>query len=157
MNEKQLETERARCLFWQLSWYAQHDGTTFHATFSDREPILEVTLDQVFAREFSTALMHGADAPEIKNPLEHVTFSDDTVFRMSEIWALNYMPNDLDVSSVDMARAEEIIGLGGETCAKSSATPITADCAPRRSFHRTLDRVLRNAGFKGNDDGPRTV
>jgi hypothetical protein len=36
-------------------------------------------------------------------------------------------------------------------------TPITADCAPRRSFHRTLDRILRNVGFKGNDDGPRTV
>src|SRR4051794_25572294 len=115
MNEKQLGTERARCLFWQLSWHAQHDGTTFDATFSDREPILEVTLDQGFAREFSTALMHGADAPEIKNLLEHVTFSDDTVFRMPEIWVLNYMPNDLDVNSVDMARAEEIIGHGGET------------------------------------------
>jgi hypothetical protein len=61
----------------------------------------------------------------------------------------------------NVARAEEIIGLGGETFAKSSGTPITApitaDCAPRRSFHRTLDRILRNAGFKGNDDGPRTV
>src|SRR5262249_7870138 len=43
------------------------------------------------------------------------------------------------------------------TCAKSSATPITADCSPRRSFHRTLDRILQNAGFKGNDDGPGTV
>ena len=159
MNEKQLETERARCLFWQLSWYAQHDGTTFDATFSDRESILEVILDQGFAREFSTALMHGADAPEIKNLLEHVTISDDTVFRMSEIWALNYIPDDLDVSSVDMAGAEEINGLGSETCAKSTAQhqslPITAP--PRRSFHRTLDRILRNAGFKGNNDGPRTV
>jgi hypothetical protein len=113
MNEKQLETERSRRLFWQLSWYAQHDRTTFEATFSNREPILEVTLDQGFAREFSMALMHGADAPEIKNLLEHVTSSDDTVFRMSEIRALNYMPNDLNVSSVDMAHAEEIIGLGG--------------------------------------------
>jgi hypothetical protein len=88
MNEKQLGTERARCLFWQLSWHAQHDGTTFDATFSDRE---------------------------------------------------------LD------------LGLGGETCAKSSATPITVNCAPRRSIHHTLARILRNAGFKGNDDGPRTV
>jgi hypothetical protein len=100
MNAKLLETERARCLFWQLSWYAQHDGTTFDATFSDREPILGVTLEQGFARELSTALVHGADAPEIKDLLEHVTFSDDTVFRMSEVWALNYMPNGLDVSSV---------------------------------------------------------
>jgi hypothetical protein len=115
MNEKQLETERARCLFWQLSWYAQHDRTTFDATFFDREPVLEVTLDQGFAREFSTALMHGADAPEIKNLLEHVTFSDGTVVRMSEVWALNYMPDDLDVSGVDVAKAEEVIGLGGET------------------------------------------
>ena len=50
-----------------------------------------------------------------------------------------------------------IIGLGGETRAKSSVTPVTADCAPGRSFHRTLDHILRNAGFKGNDDGPPTV
>jgi hypothetical protein len=32
-----------------------------------------------------------------------------------------------------------IIGLSGETCAKSSATPITADCTSRGSFHRPLD------------------
>jgi hypothetical protein len=56
-----------------------------------------------------------------------------------------------------IARAAMIIGLGGETCAKSSATPITTGCAPRRSFHRTLEHILRNAGPKGNDDGPETV
>jgi hypothetical protein len=72
--------------------------------------------------------------------------------------AVQDVPVDtIRVDDWPMARAEEIIGLGGETCAKSSATPITADCAPRRSFHRTLGRILRNAGFKGNDDGPRTV
>jgi hypothetical protein len=97
-------------------------------------------------------LMHRANARD-KEPAQCDLFRR----RSLQDVKLNYMPNDLDVSSVDMARAEEIIGLGGEMCAKSSASPITADCAPRRSFYRTLDRILRNAGFKGDGDGPRTV
>ena len=55
--------------------------------------------------------------------------------------AVQDVPVDtIRVHDCPMARAEAFIGLGGETFAKSSATPITApitaDCAPRRSFHR---------------------
>jgi hypothetical protein len=64
----------------------------------------------------------------------------------------NGSPSSVITTVLDLiARAAMVIGLSGETCAKSS------DCAPRRSFHRTLDRILQNAGFKGNDDGPGTV
>ena len=109
---------RANHLFMQLSWYAEHPHTQFDATFSNREPILEVTLDKSYARNLCTALVYDQGIPRLKELFDHVRFSDGTAARMSEIWTLNYMPDDLDVSDVDMTRAEEIIGLEGETLRK---------------------------------------
>jgi hypothetical protein len=36
--------------------------------------------------------------------------ADGTVARASEIWTLNFIPDDLDVNGIDLARAEEVIG-----------------------------------------------
>jgi hypothetical protein len=105
-------------LFWQLTWYAEHPHAQVDVTFGNREPILEVTLDKRYARNLCAALMYDQGTDRLKELLDRVQFSDGTVARMSEIWTLNYMPDDLDISDVDMTRAEQIIGLEGETLRK---------------------------------------
>jgi hypothetical protein len=84
-------------------------------TFYDREPILDVTLDLSYARNLCAALMYDQGIAQIRDLLNHVRFSDGTVAGMLEIWTINYMPHDLDVSDVDMAEANTVVGVGGET------------------------------------------
>ena len=99
----------------QLQWYAEHPFTRFDVTFHKREPILEVTLNKSYARNLCAALMDDQEPRRLKELLDHVQFSDGTVVKASEIWTLNFIPDDLDVNGIDLARAEEVIGLGGET------------------------------------------
>jgi hypothetical protein len=107
--------DRPSFQFWKLTWYAEHPHTQFDATFYNRAPVLNVTLDKNYARNLCAALMYDQDIHRLKELLDHVQFSDGTVARMSDIWTLNYMPDDLDISNVDMTGAEQVIGLGGET------------------------------------------
>jgi hypothetical protein len=44
-----------------------------------------------------------------------VKFSDGTVVNAGEIWMFNYMPDDLDISDIDLTQGEQIVGLNGET------------------------------------------
>jgi hypothetical protein len=111
----QIFGDRAGHLFWQLTWYAEHPHARFDVTFYDREPILEVTLGKDYARDLCAALMYDHSVQQLRKLLDRVQFSGGTVARMSEIWTLNYMPAELDISGVDMADAENVIGLGGET------------------------------------------
>jgi hypothetical protein len=107
---------RTEHLSWQLHWYAERPFTRFDATFYKREPILEVTLNKSYARNLCAALMYDQEPRRLKELLDHVKFSDGTVVKASEIWALNLIPDDLDVNGIDLARAEEVvIGFGGET------------------------------------------
>jgi hypothetical protein len=94
-----------------LHWYAEHPFTRFDATFYKREPILEVTLNKSYARNLCAA----EEPRRLKELLDHVQFSDGTVVKASEIWTLNFIPDGLDVNGIDLARAEEVIGFGGET------------------------------------------
>ena len=103
---------RAEHLFWQLQWYAKNPFKRFDVTFHKREPILEVTLNESYARNLCAALQ---EPRRLKELLDHVQFSDGTVVKASEIWTLNFIPDDLDVNGIDLARAEEVIGFGGET------------------------------------------
>ena len=107
--------DRAEHLFWQLQWYAKHPFTRFDVTFHKREPILEVTLNKGYARNLCAALMDDQEPRRLKELLDHVQFSDATVVKASEIWTLNFIPDDLDVNGIDLAQAEEVIGFGGET------------------------------------------
>jgi len=103
---RQVFGSREQHLLWQLSWYAEHENVTFDATFYDREPILEVTLDRDFAREFLASLGgRGGRAAEL---LTRVAFSDGTAVSVDRIWTINYMPRELDLTAIDLAQ--------GETC-----------------------------------------
>jgi hypothetical protein len=102
-------------LFRQLTWYAERPHARFDITFFDREPILEVTLSKDYARDLCAALMYDPSVQQLQKLLDRVQFSDGTVAAMSEIWTLKFMPDELDVSGVDMAVAETVVGLGGET------------------------------------------
>jgi hypothetical protein len=105
----------AEYLFRQLHWYAEHPFTRFDATFYKREPILEVTLNKSYARNLCAALRYDQEPRRLKELLDHVQFCDSTVVKASEIWMLNFIPDGLDVNGIDLARAEEVIGFGGET------------------------------------------
>jgi hypothetical protein len=97
----------------QLIHYAQH-LQAFDATFYDGEPILEITLDKNWARDFLLSSALG-DAAQLARLLDGVTFSDGTSVRFGNIWTLNYMPPDIDIRGVDLARGEDVAGFGGET------------------------------------------
>jgi hypothetical protein len=99
-----------------VSQLHHHARTTqpFDATFYEREPILEVTLSDDWACSFCSALS-DEDGRRAAKLLCQIIFSDGSAANLSEIWSLNYMPSDLDTAGVDLARGEEVIGLGGET------------------------------------------
>jgi hypothetical protein len=101
-------------LLWQLGWYVEHPHTAFDVTFYSREPILEVTLAKSFARNFCAAMMFDQGVPRMKQLLRGVTFSDGTIVDASEIWTLNFMPDNLDTTDVDLAQSEQVFGFGGE-------------------------------------------
>jgi hypothetical protein len=99
-----------------LSQLFHHAGTMqpLDVTFSDREPILEVTLSELWAHKFCAAVFDRS-AQRMSALLNQIVFSDGTATGFGEIWTLNAMPPNLDTAGVDLARGEEVIGLDGET------------------------------------------
>jgi hypothetical protein len=99
-------------LLWQLTHYAR-TGQSFDAVFFDREPILDVTLDDIFASKFLD------DARSLRRLCKRVKFSDGTIAPIDAIWLFNYMPRDgIDnaaLDNVDLAQAEVRAGQNGET------------------------------------------
>lgn len=107
--------------FFHLMFHLQHYAQTlqsFDATFYNREPILDVTLDRGFASEFAfVSTCKGIS--QLSALVERIVFSDGTTAHVDDIWTLNYMPrggigiDDLD--AVDLAESEVKAGDGGET------------------------------------------
>jgi len=112
---RQIFGSREQHLLWQLSWYAEHEDVTFDVTFYSREPILEVTLDKDFTRKFVASLMFGKTATRTAELLTQVAFSDGTTVSVRDIWTFNYMPRELDLTTVDLAEGETAAGANGET------------------------------------------
>jgi hypothetical protein len=107
---------RIEHLLWQLMHYAT-TGQTFDATFYDREPILEVTLDQAFAHEFIGGSQR--DTRYLRQLCSRIGFSDGTIIPITSIWTLNYMPHggidNETLSNIDLAEAAIRAGQNGET------------------------------------------
>jgi hypothetical protein len=104
---------RQEFLLWQLMHYAT-SGQTFDATFFDREPILEVTLDQAFAYELINGSRRG-----LRRLCSRIRFSDGTITPITRIWTLNFIPHggidNETLRGVDLVRAEVRAGPNGET------------------------------------------
>jgi hypothetical protein len=117
MNLTELTEALSRCeeifgsrfehLLWQIGWYVEHAHQRFDVTFYDREPLLEVTLAKDFAHEWRPWRREAL--------INRIAFSDGTVVSAAEIWTLNYMPHDLDITGVDLAEGEQVGGANGET------------------------------------------
>jgi hypothetical protein len=102
-------------LFWQLTYYAEHPRQRFDATFYDREPLLEVTLDGRWASEVLATRVYDAGEWRLRELLKSVTFSDGTIVPFESIWTLNFMPPHLDTNDVDLSQGEMVMGFGSET------------------------------------------
>jgi hypothetical protein len=104
---------RDEFLLWQLAHYAR-TGQTFDVTFFDREPILEVTLDQAFAYELINGSRRG-----LRRLCNRIRFSDGTIVPITSIRTLNYIPHggidNETLSGVNLVRAEVRAGPNGET------------------------------------------
>jgi hypothetical protein len=116
MHQRMTEVfgDRAGMLVWELHHHAQ-TMQAFDVTFYDREPILNVTLNDSWARDFCTAFLCDRRGQHIGDLLKQIIFSDGATADLHEIWTLNYMPTDLDTADVDLAQGERVIGQGGET------------------------------------------
>jgi hypothetical protein len=93
----------------------------FDVTFFRREPILNVHLDQGFARKLIAALECSEldkCVRRLKALLPRIVFSDGTVVDIDDVWTINYMPRDsitiAQLDSADIAEAEMKAGYGGE-------------------------------------------
>jgi hypothetical protein len=109
--------EHRNHIFWQLAHYANHPQQAFDVTFYDREPILEVTLAEHWAGEFSVALEYGT-TERYNKLLNRVIFSDGTAATFESIGGLNFMPPNLkhlNLNHVDLVQGEDAAGFGGET------------------------------------------
>src|SRR5262249_8867617 len=87
----------------------------FDATFYDREPLLDVTLEKKWSGEF----LHEWRQRHLLELLKNVTFSDGTSVHVDEIWTLNYMPSEgisvAELDGADINEAQGKAGYGGET------------------------------------------
>jgi hypothetical protein len=102
---------RDKHLLWHLVHYAR-TSQKFDATFYDREPLLDVALDKWWSNEF----LCGRRLTKL---LKNVAFSDGTSVHVSDIWTMNYMPDEgvsiKELNDANIEEAEAKIGLGGET------------------------------------------
>jgi hypothetical protein len=87
----------------------------FDVTFYDREPLLDVKLDQRWAMRLTILLMSDAEVEQIQAFCRCVVLSDGTTVPFAAIWTINYMPEDLDTRNVNLVGGEEVVGFGGET------------------------------------------
>jgi hypothetical protein len=118
-------------------------GQPFDATFFDREPILEVSLDSDFASKFlavvRSALARPSDVRELAELCrEGVKFSDGNVAPLASIWMLNPMPpggiDNEALSRADIARAEERAGQNGETIREMIRDTYRCDSAAEEDY-----------------------
>jgi hypothetical protein len=86
-----------------LNWCTMHPDQLFDVTFYQREPLLDVTVEKRFARDFQSALMYGTSMERLQELLKQVHFSDGTTVNAAEIWTINWMPLDVDSTAVDLA------------------------------------------------------
>lgn len=122
----------AEFLLSQLAHFAS-TGQTFDATFLDREPILEVTLDQAFAYEF----INGSRR-DLRRIYNKIRFSDGTIVPITRIWMLNYVPHggidNATLAGVDLAEAEVRSGPNGETAREMIRTTYRCDSAAEEDY-----------------------
>src|SRR5262249_36047626 len=101
----------------QLRHFAEN-GTRFDATFYDREPILDVSLNREFGRTFNTALAHWK-RDKFARLLQRILLSDGTVASIEQLSVLVPMPPGgitiAMLDDADLALAEAIAGPNGET------------------------------------------
>jgi hypothetical protein len=105
--------------------YCAASGQRFDATFFDREPILEVSLDDIFASKFLAAVRRALvrpgppDVKDLAALCKRVEFSDGNVAPLASIWILNPMPpggiDNEALSRADLTKAEVRAGQNGET------------------------------------------
>jgi hypothetical protein len=110
----QLFPSRESYLLFKIEWFAQHPDTTFDVTFLNREPLLNTTFSKGFIRNLTAALMYGS-TQRLDKTLSRVEFADGTRVNWLTIWTLNYMPSDLDTTTVDLSKGDEVAGPNGET------------------------------------------
>jgi len=105
---------REAFLLWQIGWYCTHDQTRFDVTFYDREPLLAVTFDHQWAKQFRLLILDRklSNLPKL---LKAIKFSDGSPAHINDVWTFNYMPDDLDMANVDLSAGNDVIGEGGET------------------------------------------
>jgi hypothetical protein len=92
-------------------------GLSFDVTFHGHGPILEVTLDDVFASKFLAAIYGPYRA--LHRLCGQIKFSDGTVTPIENIWTFHPMPpGGIDNGALrraDLAQAEVRAGPNGET------------------------------------------
>lgn len=123
-------------LLYQLVHHAK-TGQPFDVTFFDREPLLDATLDDIFASKFLATVFGPASA--LQRLCERVKFSDDTVVPIAAIWILNPMPpggiDNEALSRADLARAEEAAGPNGETIREMIADTYHCESTAELDWH----------------------
>ena len=123
---------RFEFLLYQIGWYASHPQQRFDVTFYAREPLLEVTLAEDFARKWR--------ADPHKAMVNRIAFFAGTVVSVTEIWTLMPMPRDLDTSNVDLAEGEQLGTPNGDTVREMIRT--TYRCASRAEEDFFLSRWI---------------
>jgi len=130
-------------LLWQLLFFALH-GQAFDITFLDREPTLEASVADGFAREFVCAASDGCGLDQVWRLCRRIDLSNSTAFDLDDVWTLNYMPRDLDISGVDLSGSECRIGDNGETMREMISAFLPLPVASRgRLFSGSLYCVVR--------------
>jgi len=90
-------------------------GQPCDITFPDREPMLDVVVDQ----QLYLAIAYGAGAKKMLDKMRNIRLSNGQVISIEKIWTVNPMPKGgfgpHELKAVDMTLAEEPSGPDGET------------------------------------------
>jgi hypothetical protein len=63
-----------------------------------------------------SAILHRRHLTQrVKKLLRSVAFADGTTVDVSEIWTINYMPANLDITGIDRSQSQQVAGFDGET------------------------------------------
>ena len=130
---------REGLLGYQLITLSQF-GQPCDVTFYDREPLIDVKVDQ----QLALALAYGAGAKKLVELMGRIKFSDGSIASLGEIWTVNPMPKEGftedQLKAVDMSEAEEPSGPNGETVRKMISE--TYHCRSREEEDRYLQRFI---------------
>jgi hypothetical protein len=126
-------------LGYQLIMLSQF-GQPCDVTFYDREPLINVKVDQ----QLALAMAYGAGAKKLVELMSRIKFSDGSTVSLGEIWTVNPMPKEGftedQLKAVDMSEAEERSGPNGETLRKMISE--TYHCKSRGEEDRYLRRFI---------------